>query len=241
MVGWNWKANGAGVTNTAGSITSTVSANPTAGFSIITYTGNGTSGATIGHGLSSAPAFFVVKGRSFASNWLAQHISVGNGSAMTLNSTAAASASSTYWNNTSPSSTVITLGNGSETNPSGSTMVCYAFAPVAGFSAFGSFVGNGSSDGPFIFTGFRPKWIMIKRVTNADNWNISDTVRDPYNIVGNELYANLSNAESTAQARYDIPSNGFKIRTAGSSFNGNANDYVYACFAENPFKYSLAR
>jgi len=246
-IAWTWlggNTSGSGVSNTAGSITSTVSANTTAGFSIITYTGNGTSGATIGHGLSSAPAFFVVKGRSFASNWLAQHISVGNGSAMTLNSTAAASASSTYWNNTSPSSTVITLGNGSETNPSGSTMVCYAFAPISGYSAFGSYTGNGSTDGPFVFTNHRPRFLLVKCSSAAgEDWIIVDAVRNEYNYVNKFLYPNLSNAEGSAASNnvVDFLSNGFKVRSTSGAWNSSSTTYVYASFCENPFKYSLAR
>jgi hypothetical protein len=240
-VAWNWKANGAGVSNTAGTISSTVSANTTAGFSIVTYTGTGAN-ATVGHGLGVAPSMVIIKDRTNGTkNWTCYHASLGNDRSIFLNLTDAQTASTDHWQYTTPTSSVVYIGDYSHINTSSDNYVMYAFAPIAGYSAFGKYSGNGSSDGPFIFTGFRPRWIMIKRITNADNWNISDTVRDTYNIVGNELYANLSNAESTSQARYDILSNGFKIRTAGSSFNGSSNDYVYAAFAENPFKFSLGR
>ena len=241
-VAWNWKANGAGSSNTAGTITSTVSANTTSGFSIVTYTGNGSSGATIGHGLGVAPSMIMIKERATASwSWGVYHASVGNTAGLYLNLTNAANTTSVFWNNTSPTSSVFSVGNWGGVNGNTSTYVAYCFAPVAGYSAFGSYTGNGSSDGPFIYTGFRPRFVMYKAASgSAYNWSIYDTARDPYNVPTKLLYPNTSNAEDSPYLYMDILSNGFKIRAAGN-LNENGSSYVYACFAENPFKYSLAR
>jgi hypothetical protein len=244
FVAWNWKANGAGSTNTAGTITSTVSANTTSGVSIITYTGNGTSGATVGHGLGVAPRMIIVKVRSTTNNWPVYHVSTGNGNYTLLNSTAAsASDGGGFWNNTTPSSSVITLGSAGAVNASGATFVAYCFAAVPGFSAFGSYTGNGSADGAFVYTGFRPRFVLIKS-TAVENWTIQDSARSEFNVIDDALFPALSNAESTANANLNIDflSNGFKVRSAGAAINNtNAQTYIYAAFAENPFKYSNAR
>jgi hypothetical protein len=238
-VAWNWKANGAGVTNTAGSITSTVSANTTSGFSVVTYTGTGAN-ATVGHGLGAAPSMIILKMRSAVQNWVAYHQSLGNTKALFLDLTDAAATSSLYWNNTSPSSSVITLGSGNGTNANGSTYVAYCFAEVPGYSKFGSYTGNGSTDGPFVFCGFRPRYIMVKGSTNSSNWTVIDTARDSYNTCTSGLYPNLSAAQSDPGA-FDILSNGFKIRHVFSDSNGNGNTYIFAAFAESPQKFALAR
>jgi len=248
-VGWQWQA-GQGTTssNTSGSITSTVSVNTTAGFSIVTYTGNGSSGATFGHGLGVAPKMVIVKIRNTTDNWRVGHAFINNGSSpwnynLTLNQTNAQQLNSTVWNNTAPTSTLVTLGNDSSVNASSSTYVAYCWAAIAGYSAFGSYTGNGSTDGPFVFTNFRPKWIMIKR-TDADSgtyaWLIYDAVRNTYNYVTNQLFANISNAEGTGTTPFMFLSNGFKITNTGSEYNASGGTFIYACFASNPFKNSNA-
>jgi hypothetical protein len=248
MVGWQWVA-GQGVnnTNTVGSTTSTVSSNTTTGFSIVTYTGTGTT-ATIGHGLNVAPQFIIVKDRvSSAYTWVVYHASLGATKYLNLNIVDAAYTSSDPWNNTSPTSTVFTTGISNGTNKSGDTYVAYCWAPVAGFSQFGSYAGNNSSDGPFIYTGFRPKFIMIKNYAGASgqDWLIWDTSRSPYNVEQARLKPNDSAAEVSGDGYdyVDALSNGFKLRgQAGSNgTNGSGYSYIYAAFAENPFKYANAR
>jgi len=247
FVAWNWKANGAGSTNTAGTITSTVSANTTAGFSVVTYTGNGTS-ATIGHGLGVAPSFLIVKKRNAVRSWINYHQSLGNTQFLELNNTNPANTASSVWNNTTPSSTVISVGTNSSVNAASDTYVCYAFAPIAGYSAFGSYTGNGSTDGPFAFTGMRPAYVMIKNITGSlGNWVIYDTTRSTYNLSSAKLAANLSVAENDGGSLggdtigIDILSNGFKIRATGNNHNNSGEVYIFMALAQNPFKYSLAR
>jgi hypothetical protein len=240
-VGWVWKANGAGVSNTAGSITSTVSANTIAGISIVTYTGTG-SLATVGHGLGVKPAFILTKSRSTTEGWGGYHKSLGASYGIFLESTDAAYAASNYWNNTEPTSSVFTV-NVNRTN--NGTMVAYCFAEVEGFSKFGSYTGNGSTDGPFVFLGFRPAVLVLKKSSGVDNWFIIDSTRDPYNYTIKRIAPNLSNAENggEAEATYgiDFNSNGFKVRASHTSTNLSGATFIYAAFAENPFKYSLAR
>ena len=247
-IGWQWRAsNAAGVTNTSGSITSTVSANTTAGFSIVTYTGNGTNGATVGHGLGVAPAFYIVKQRtaSSATSWYCYHSSIDatpQNYAIYLNLTNAKDPSSLFWNNTAPTSSVFSLGTSTGVNGSSGTYVAYCFAQVAGYSAFGSYVGNGNADGPFIYTGFRPRYYILKNITNVQSWSVQDTSRSPYNVGSAVLLPNSSLAELTGTDFVDILSNGFKIRHSSSGNNNNNGDtYIYMAFAENPFKFSNAR
>ena len=242
-VAWNWKANGAGSTNTSGTITSTVSANTTSGFSIVTYTGNSTSGATVGHGLGATPSMVIVKGRNASGlAWCVYHSSLGPTQYLFLNDTAAAGSYSGFWNNTSPTSTLLTLGNDNGTNGTSKTYVAYCFAPIAGYSAFGSYTGNGSADGTFVYTGFRPAFIMIKRTdTGASDWQIIDTTRDVTNVAGYLLQPNASNAESNATPVLDFLSNGFKNRNSYNVTNASGGTYIYMAFASSPFKFSLAR
>jgi hypothetical protein len=237
-VGWQWKAGGTAVSNTAGTITSSVSANTTAGFSVVTYTGTGAN-ATVGHGLGVAPSLVICKDRSAAQGWITYHISSGATNYLVLNATTAATASSTAWNNTAPTSSVFSVGVNSGTGGLTDPYVAYCWAPVAGYSAFGSYTGNGSADGPFIYTGFRPRWIMIKSSSAAESWYIWDTARDTYNVESAQLYPNLSNAEASAIS-IDANSNGFKCRSA-TVVNTSAATYIYAAFAENPLKYANAR
>jgi hypothetical protein len=243
-VGWQWKAGGTAVSNTSGSITSSVSANTTAGFSVVTYTGTGAL-ATVGHGLGVAPSMVMIKSRSQVANWTVYHSSVGNTGALFLNLTNATDTGSAYWNNTSPTSSVFTINLGSASNTSGQTYVAYCFAAVAGYSAFGSYTGNGSADGPFIYCGFRPRYVMIKETGASGNWNILDTSRSTYNAADKVLLANTSGAEIVTAGGaepIDILSNGFKLRYGGSGdTNTSGGTYIYACFAENPFNVSRAR
>ena len=237
-VGWQWKAGGTAVSNTAGTITSSVSANTTSGFSVVTYTGTGAAG-TVGHGLGVAPSLVIYKRRSAADDWYVYHTSTGTGNYLVLNTTAASTANSSIFNNTAPTSTVFSVG--SSTSGSGQTNVAYCWAPIAGYSAFGSYTGNGSADGPFIYTGFRPRFIMIKRTDTAGaSWHIFDSSINLYNAATQNLYPNGANAE-TANNTQDLLSNGFKCRSTDTDTNASGGTYIYAAFAENPFKYANGR
>lgn len=242
-VSWNWNAGGNTVTNTNGTISAQVRANPTAGFSVVTWTGTGAVG-TVGHGLGVAPSFVIVKYRTGTApniaGWGCYHSSLTSAAyRIDLNSTSAQISDVNAWNSTAPTSSVVTIGT--NLSVASTTMVAYCFAAVAGYSAFGKYTGNGSADGPFVFCGFRPRWVMIKRTDAVEQWRIFDTGRD-VNLqpLGNELYPNLSNAEASVTAM-DFLSNGFKQRQAVAGLNASGGTYIYAAFAENPFKHSLAR
>jgi hypothetical protein len=239
-VSWVWGAGGSGSTNTSGSITSTVSANTTSGFSIVTYTGTGSAGATVGHGLGAVPSMIIFKKRSGTSDWQTYHTSLGNANSVYLNLTNASAASAGMLNSTTPTSTLITLGTSTDTNPSAGTMVAYCFAAVAGYSAFGSYTGNGSADGTFVYTGFRPRYVLLKITNSTGNWFLMDTANNPSNNAGSYLSPNLSDP-LYSDGIFDILSNGFKNRNVFPTFNGSGNTFIYMAFAENPFKYSLAR
>jgi len=237
-VAWNWLANGAGSANTAGSINSTVSVNTTAGFSIVSYTGTGSAGATIGHGLGVAPNVIITKARTNSGRyWGVYHSSLGNTGVMALNDTQAFDTSTTYWNDTTPSSTLFTVGTNGDTNSSG-TMIAYCFAQKQGYSKFGSYLGNGSSDGVFVYTGFAPAFVMVKKTGGTGNWGINDTKRDFNATYGNDasLYANTNGAETTSSSlNIDLLSNGMKLRSDNSSYNASSGNYIYMAFAEFPF------
>jgi hypothetical protein len=248
-VGWQWKAsNAAAVTNTSGTISSQVSANSTAGFSVVTYTGTGTNGATFGHGLGVAPAFGIWKVRTGTiGNWVIYHQSLGATRGLNF-TTGAATTSAVFFNNTAPTSTVWSLGTVTDVNRSTSTYVNYAFSEIAGYSKFGSYTGNGSADGVFVYLGFRPRWLLIKRTDSTGGWNLYDSTRNPYNVADLILQPNNSNAEAsgiTFPSAIDFLSNGFKTRnydaTYGPNINANGGTYIYAAFAENPTKFALAR
>jgi hypothetical protein len=243
MVGWQWRAsNATAVTNTDGTITSTVSANTSAGFSIVAYTGNGTNGATVGHGLGAKPFLIIEKGRTSTFNWSVQ----GCGELWTpvtsnlfLNGTNALNANGAV---AAPTSTVFTPSAVAYANESGVTNIAYCFAPVAGYSAIGTYTGNDSADGTFIYTGFRPAFILYKKITGIDGWVIFDTKRNTYNVVDTGLQPNTSGAEaSSAAGSLDILSNGFKQRNANNIANSSSFTYLYMAFAESPFKYANAR
>jgi len=251
MATWLWKANGTGSTNTAGSITSTVSANTTSGFSIVSYVGVASSPVTIGHGLGVAPSFIIVKNRDVNAAWYCYHSSLGANTRITLNLTSAAFVGTGLWNGTAPSSTVFSTVADTTTNNTGNKHIAYCFSAIAGYSAFGSYVGNGSADGAFAYTGFRPAFILVKASSGTSaasaNWLMLDDTRNTSNVVNNKLAANLAEPENTGsigdstQNNYDFLSNGFKARTTNGSSNESGTTYIYAAFAENPFKYSLAR
>ena len=239
FVAWNWKANGSGSSNTNGSITSTVSASTTSGFSVVTYTGTG-SDATVGHGLGVVPSMIIGKNRNNTNDWRVYHTSIGAANILVI-STTAASASGGTWNSTTPTSTVFTVAGGANMNVNSSTTyVAYCFAPIAGFSAFGSYTGNGSTSGPFIYCGFKPRWIMIKITSGTDDWYIWDTARNTYNGLTLALYADLSNAEYTYPAQINVLSNGFNLVGTGNGGNASGATYIYMAFASNPFAYSNA-
>jgi hypothetical protein len=235
-VSWNWLANGTGSSNTDGDITSTVSANTTAGFSIVSYTGTG-SNATVGHGLGSTPAMIIWKNRSASNGWIVYHH--GNTSApetdyLELHSTNGTNDLNTIMNDTAPTSSVFTVGTEGAVNNSGNNFIAYCFAEKKGYSKFGSYFGNNSTDGTFVYLGFKPAFFMLKKSSGSGtNWEMLDSTRNPGNPMDKRTRANTSEAESTS-TRADFLSNGIKFRTAG----GETNDpftYIYMAFAENPF------
>jgi hypothetical protein len=237
---WCWDAGSSTVTNTQGSISSQVRANASAGFSIVTYTGTG-SAATVGHGLGVAPSLVLVKIRSQTGNWQGYHASLGKNYTIKLNTTDAQENIADYWGAGGVTSSVVGLiGGGYTTNINGATHVAYCFAPVAGYSSFGSYTGNGSSDGPFVYTGFRPRYVLQKKTSDVSAWSIRDAARDPYNAANTRLWTNFSSAESSADA-IDILSNGFKVRNTDTDWNASGATYIYAAFAESPFQYARAR
>jgi hypothetical protein len=243
FVAWQWKAGGTAVSNTSGSITSSVSANTTAGFSVVTYTGTGAN-ATVGHGLGVAPNMIIIKNRTTAgTDWNVYHSSLGNTNVIYLDLTNASASSSTNWNNTSPTSSVFTVGTVGGANGSGANLVAYCFAQVAGFSAFGSYTGNKSTTGPFVYLGFRPKFIMFKNSSSVGgDWSILDTSRSPYNVMNSALQPNGSYAEaSNSNYTMNYYSNGFQIGTINDELNSSGGTIVYMAFAENPMKYANAR
>ena len=239
-VAWQWKANGGTTSsNTNGTITSTVQANTTAGFSIVTYDGTGSSGATFGHGLGTVPNFIIIKNRSEVKDWAVYHganTSAPETDALFLNLTDATIDNAGYWNDTAPTSSIITLGDNTKVNSSGEQHVAYCFKEIQGYSKFGSYTGNGNADGSFVYTGFKPAWIMIKKTNNTSQWVLHDTTRQEFNMQTRFLQANQTAAESTSSAAdLDILSNGFKLRSTDDAQNGNGDTFIYMAFAEHPF------
>ena len=225
IVVWAWKANG-GTTasNSDGSITSTVQANTTAGFSIITFTGNG-SNNTFGHGLGATPDIYFLKRRDDTGNWLGYHTLVdGSFDYIRLNLTNANASSGL----TAPTSSVITFNTAGD-------FVGYCFKSIQGYSKIGTYTGNANADGPFVYTGFKPAWLMIKRTDAENSWYILDSTRGSTNPVSAELESNTTGVEATSNVRLDILSNGFKIRTSGAAYNASGGTYIYMAFAEHPF------
>ena len=256
FVAWNWKAGGTGSANTDGSISSTVSVNTEAGFSIVSYTGNGAAGATVGHGLSKTPDLVIMKDRSDNSvndNWFVTSSGLTNTTtySISLNGTYAESnvgGATSYGGGLAlTSASVVTPISGTvdnrTSNESGDNYIAYCFHNVEGYSKFGKYIANANSDGPFVYTGFRPRFIIFKGMDAATNWAMIDTVREPYNpSVKESPYTDANVAESGTTYYKDILSNGFKIRITTGGFNtGSGADYLYMAFAENPFKYTTAR
>ena len=234
FVSWNWLAGGSASSNGDGDITSSVSAGSTQGFSIVSYTGNGSAGATVGHGLGSKPKVIIVKIRSTTDHWIFYNENSGATKNLRLNSNDALITAGGPFNNTEPTSSLFTLGSGSATNTNSATFIAYCFAEKKGYSKFGSYTGNGNSDGTFVYTGFRPAWVLLKRTDAAENWPLFDNKRRPSNNVGNNfLYADLDNADDSS-TDFDMFSNGFKIRTASNLMNGSGASYIYMAFAHSP-------
>ena len=241
-VTWGWRgSDSTAVTNTDGTITSTVSANPTSGFSVVTWTATSSS-QTVGHGLGVAPEIIIMKNRSTTSNWGVFHTVTGSHKLSYLNLTNAQVTPS----ESAPTSSIFNVAQSSATTgTSGHNMVAYCFHSVEGFSKFGSYTGNGSADGPFIYTGFRPAFILEKNANSAYGWLLWDTSRSAYNMVTKYLVANSSGAEvdtlGASGPNIDILSNGFKVRDPNPGWNQNGSTHVYMAFAEVPFKNSLGR
>jgi len=234
-VGWNWLAGGTASSNSNGSITSTVSANSTSGFSIVSYTGTGST-ATVGHGLNAVPKFFVIKDRDSTKAWVSYHASLGATKGIFLEQTSAGNTSSTYFNNTSPTSSVFTIANSSHVNTSSDNYIAYCFAEKKGFSKFGSYTGNGNADGTFVYLGFSPTWVMVKRSDGGtENWQINDNKRKTFNVNSTSLFANTNGAETNDGMYIDMLSNGFKARETGGGTNGSGSTYIFMAFAESPF------
>jgi hypothetical protein len=232
---WSWLGANTTVSNTAGTRTSTVSANTTSGFSIVSYTGNSTAGATIGHGLGVKPSMIITKQRSGdVAEPAVYHTSTGATKFFKLNSgTDAVLTNSTLWNDTEPTSTVFTVGTAALTNAS-HPIIAYCFAEKKGYSKFGSYTGNGSTDGTFIYTGFKPSWVMIKRIDSGFGWYIYDSVRDPENQNTKALLPAETDTEQD-ESGMDLLSNGFKLRNTDGSKNTSGGTYIYMAFADNPF------
>jgi hypothetical protein len=241
-VAWQWKANGSAVTNTSGSITSQVNAGTSQGFSVVTYTGTGAN-ATVGHGLGVAPKMIIVKDRDSVRNWFVLH---NDGTTVRqfegLNTTSASTTPPAAFNNTAPTSSVFSLAAATGVNGNTIKHVAYCFSEVAGFSRFGSYTGNGSTDGPFVFCGFRPRYVMIKRTNSTGDWFVFDTARNTVNTMSSFLRPNWSDAEATnTNHSIDFLSNGFKSRAIDTGVNASGGTFIYMAFAESPFRTSLAR
>ena len=235
-VSWNWLGANGTTSNSDGSITTTVSANQTAGFSIVSYTGNATAGATIGHGLGVAPKMVIVKNRSNAQNWFIYHEGIGATKVIYLDLTNAQQTLTQGWNDTAPTSSVVSLGTEAGTNQSGANMIAYCFAEKQGYSKISSFVGNGSSNGTYVHLGFRPSFILYKVSSASSDWYLQDNKRLTFNVNNTRLEANNSDAEVTGAAdSIDMLSNGFKMRHTSSSFNNSGATYIYYAVAESPF------
>ena len=235
MVSWNWLGSNTTAANTDGSISSTVSANTTSGFSIVSYTGTG-SNATVGHGLSSAPKMIIFKERNGTRNWRVYHKEMGNAKVMYLNTTSAEVSDTTAFNSTSPTSSVFSVGTSGGTNASGSTYIAYCFAEKTGFSKFGTYTGNGNADGSFVYTGFKPAFVLVKRYSGIEQWQMTDSVRDK-NVSPNfaRLTPDTTSAEATntTWAKIEKFSNGFKLGGTDTVSNGSGSTYIFMAFGQS--------
>ena len=236
-VAWQWKATaGTTATNNAGSISSTVQANTTAGFSIVKWTSDGNNGRTVGHGLGVKPTVIITKNLSSSSDWLSFFEEAGVDKYLKLNSASAVSTSADMFGGGAQATAVFTIGQSAAGYSNGNNIIAYVFAPIKGYSKFGKYSGNGNADGPFIYTGFKPAFLMRKCINEGLDWVITDSTRDPINVSDENLYANLTYVEySGSETKFDFLSNGFKMRGNWTSTNKSGNTYVYMAFAENPF------
>ncbi len=238
-VSWNWKANGAGSANSDGTLASTVSVNTTAGISIVKYTGNGSAGATVGHGLGAKPNVIILKSYENGQQWAAYWEALGATKYMRFNTTNAVATSNARWYDTEPTTSVFTIGNDGEVNTNTEDHIAYCFAEKKGFSKFGKYTGNGadgSSTNNFIYTGFKPKWVMVKRSNDSgQQWTICDSVRSPTNVTDSMewLFAESGGVETDEDLPY-LLSNGFMPRTGHTYTNRSGFEYIYMAFAENP-------
>ena len=233
---WNWLANGQGSSNTDGSINTTyTSANTTSGFSIIKYTGTGSAGATIGHGLGVKPAMIIIKNLNITQDWVVYHQAITANKILYLNMTNDPNDNNVFFNDTEPTNSLITLGSNSTVNGSGNSHIAYCFAEKKGFSKFGSYTGNGNIDGPFNYCGFKPAFLMLKKTSGTGDWFINDVKRNTFNVVNTQLYPNLNAAEENVNAtQLDILSNGFKLKgTTSNALNSGNDTYIYLAFAES--------
>ena len=246
FMAWGWAAGGtSGSSNSDGSVTSTVSANTTAGFSICKLNPGGNNNITFGHGLGVAPRLVIVKNLEDATNWQVLHLDQGVGNKIFLNSSNAAASDANMWQNTAPTSTVVSMGTAQTTNED---VIAYCFAEVEGYSKFGSYIGNGSTDGPFIYLGFKPSWVMFKRTNASADWMIKESSgRDPFNVMTNRILANTSYIDDPHSTNnlIDFVSNGMKHRagsgTGNYAMNTSGSTYLYIAFAESPFKTANAK
>ena len=233
IASWNWKANGAGSANTDGSINTTAtSASTTSGFSIVKYTGGGTS-ATIGHGLGVAPKVIMIKCTDSTDKWIVYHNSIGNTKYLVLNDTDAETTDSAHFNNTSPTNSVFSVGTSGATSGNGQHFIAYCFAEKTGYSKFGSYVGNDVADGTFVYCGFKPAFVMLKKSSQTSDWLICDSKRNTSNVVNKKLFPNTNGTEDSYDVS-DFVSNGFKIRTTSGAINASGQTYIYMAFAEAP-------
>ncbi|QPZ53359.1 hypothetical protein HTVC024P_gp39 [Pelagibacter phage HTVC024P] len=235
IVSWNWLGANGTASNTDGSISSTVSANTTSGFSIVKYTGNATSGATVGHGLGVTPKVIIIKGLGTTYNWIFGHNSLSTNwtNYLTLSTTDASAAATNIFNDTAPTSSVFSIGNALGVNTNSSDYIAYCFAEKTGYSKFGSWTGNGNADGPFVYTGFKPEFVILKNASGTNQWLMFDNAREPANVMGTYLEPNSSAAEANFDG-FDFLSNGIKMRTSNGAWNTSGSTYIYMAFAEEP-------
>ena len=235
FVVWQWAVNNATkttFTESGNNPGGTYQVNTTAGVSICMYTGTGAAGG-VTHGLGVAPKFIMIKNRDTSDPWAVYYGDATD--YLVLNTSAATVDRATWWNDTAPSSTVFTVNTDHSVNADGELYIAYAFAEVQGYSKIGQYVGNGSTNGPFVYTGFKPAFVMQKRTNDVGGWNMVDNKRNVFNVADRRLFADANNAESTTQTAFDFLSNGFKLRASNSSLNASGSTYIYMAFAENPF------